>query len=79
MVQTMFAGMITSDSVIDALGGTKAVADALALALPTVSVWRARGIPSAHWLRLARLASEQGIAEITLEALAQLDSRETTE
>ena len=66
--------MITSDSVIDALGGTNAVASALALKPPTVSVWRNRGIPSAHWLPLARLAADRGIAEITLEALAELDA-----
>lgn len=71
--------MITPDSVIDALGGTKAVAAALSLAAPTVSGWRVRGIPSAHWLSLTRLASEQGIAEITLEALARLDAREIVE
>ena len=78
-MQTMLPAMITSDSVIDALGGTKAVALALALATPTVSVWRVRGIPSAHWLALARLASDHGVSDITLEALANLDARETAE
>jgi len=66
--------MITSDSVIDALGGTKAVASALTLSPSTVSVWRNRGIPSAHWLALARLASERGVGDITLEALAELSA-----
>ena len=66
--------MITPDFVIDALGGTKAVAGALSQALPTVSSWRVRGIPSAHWLPLTRLAAEHGISEITLEALAELGS-----
>jgi hypothetical protein len=65
--------MITTDSVIDSLGGTKAVASALSLALPTVSIWRRRGIPSKHWLPLVRLASEQGAPEVTLEALAELE------
>ena len=64
--------MITPDSVIDALGGTKAVAEALSLATPTVSVWRKRGIPSAHWRALARVAGEKGVPEITLEALAEI-------
>lgn len=77
MVQTIVRSMITADSVINSLGGTKAVALALSLAAPTVSVWRKRGIPSAHWLPLARLASERGVAEITLETLANLGTRET--
>ena len=71
--------MITPDFVIDSLGGTKAVASALSQGLPTVSGWRVRGIPSAHWLALTRLAAEQGIAEITLEALAELRAGEAVE
>jgi len=65
--------MLTPDSVIDALGGTKAVADALSLSKPAVSVWRTRGIPSKRLLSLSRLASERGIAEITLESLSTMD------
>ena len=75
----MFASMITPDFVIDALGGTKSVATALSQALPTVSGWRVRGIPSAHWLALSRLAAEQGISEITLEALAELGASDVAE
>ena len=66
--------MITTDSVIDALGGTKAVSSALSLAPSTVSVWRVRGIPPTHWLALSRLASARGEAGITLEALAKIGS-----
>lgn len=65
--------MITPDSVINSLGGTKAVADALSLAPSTVSVWRGRGIPAPHWLNLVKLASDRGVEEITLEALAKID------
>lgn len=75
----MVPSMITSDSVIDALGGTKSLADALSLAPSTVSVWRVRGIPSAHWLALSGMAAERGLADITLEALAKLDAREVVE
>lgn len=71
--------MITSDSVIDSLGGTKAVASALSLALPTVSGWRVRGIPSTHWLALVKLASEHNVPAVTLEALAKLDAPEAAE
>lgn len=71
-MQTSVGSMMTPDSVIDALGGTKAVAQALDVALPTVSVWRTRGIPSGHWLPLSRLAAEKGVPEITLEALAEI-------
>jgi hypothetical protein len=67
--------MITSDSVINSLGGTKALSSALSLAPSTVSVWRVRGIPAEHWLALVRLASKQGVSGITLEALAMLGSK----
>ena len=69
---------MTWDSIITSLGGTGAVATELALADATVSGWRKRGIPAAHWLALARLASKQGVAGITLEALAQLSASEAT-
>jgi DNA-binding transcriptional regulator YdaS (Cro superfamily) len=78
----MLGSMITPDFVIDALGGTKAVAEALSLSPSTVSCWRAedrRGIPSAHWLALSRLAAEKGVSEITLEALAELAAFEPVE
>jgi DNA-binding transcriptional regulator YdaS (Cro superfamily) len=66
---------ITPGSVIDHLGGTSAVAEALALADSTVSGWRERGIPPARCLALARLASERGRSEITLETLHELAER----
>jgi len=78
----MFGCMITPDFVIDKLGGTKAVAEALGLSPSTVSCWRAedrRGIPSAHWLALSRLAADKGVSEITLEALAELSANEPAE
>lgn len=75
----MVPSMVTPDSVIDSLGGTKAVALALSRALPTVSLWRIRGIPSAHWLPLERLASEKGVSGITLDSLARMAAKETEE
>lgn len=80
----MFVGMITPDFVIDALGGTKAVAEALSLDASTVSGWRANGkgrgnIPSPHWLPLARLASDRDVSGVTLEALAEMGAREPAE
>lgn len=71
--------MITPDSVINSLGGYRAVAAALSLDPSTVIGWRIRGIPSARWLPIVRLASEQGISEITLEALAKLKTPETSD
>jgi hypothetical protein len=64
--------MTTPGSVIDALGGTGEVASALALSDPTVSCWRTRGIPAAHWSALVRLAMSRGVADITFESLAEL-------
>lgn len=83
----MVGGMITPDFVIDALGGTKAVAEALALDVSTVSCWRdsgkrkrGGGIPSPRWLPLVRLASDRGVSGITLEALAEMSAaRENAE
>ena len=71
----MLPSMLTPDSVINSLGGTKALASALSLADPTVSVWRRRGIPSAYWLDLVRLAGERGVADISLESLARMDRK----
>jgi len=68
----MFESMLTPDSVIDALGGTKAVADALSLSKPAVSVWRWRGIPSKRLPSLSKLASQRGLPEINLESLSKM-------
>jgi hypothetical protein len=73
---------MTPGSIIDALGGTKQVADALCLSKSTVSGWRERsgGIPAPHWAPLVRLAGERGKArEITLERLASLAARRPAE
>ena len=49
--------------IIDALGGSAAVAEAGSWALPRVSNWRQRGIPDdfATRLQIARLAVTQGV------------------
>lgn len=73
---------MTPSSIIDALGGTTQVAEALRLSKSTVSGWRERsgGIPAPHWAPLVRLADERGKGtEITLETLARLAAREPTE
>jgi len=66
----------TWGSIIDALGGTGKVAASLVLADNTVSGWRERGIPSAHWVALCRLAASEGQKQITLEVLAALVARD---
>lgn len=65
----------TWPSIIDALGGTGAVAGALSQAKSTVSGWRERGIPSPHWAAVVRLASDRGLDDLTLEVLAELSAR----
>lgn len=77
-MQTRFASMLTPDSVINALGGTKAVASALSLNKSSVSCWRTRGIPAAHFAPLARLASEKGVSDVTLEALSGMTAVKAT-
>lgn len=63
------------NSIIDALGGTGEVAGALSQLPSVVSGWRDRGIPGPHFAAVARLASEKGNSEITLEVLAELAAR----
>ena len=67
----------TWPSIIDALGGTGALAAALSQAKSTISGWRERGIPSPHWARVVQFAAGQHRPEITLEVLAELAARKT--
>lgn len=64
---------LTTDDVIDDLGGTKATSDGLGLSLSTVSSWRERGIPPRRWPDIVRLADEKGKSHITFEALAAVE------
>ena len=66
-------------SIIVALGGTGAVADALAQSDSTVSSWRSRGIPAGHWAAVVVLGGERGVNDVTLEALAALAARRLEE
>ena len=69
-------------SIIVALGGTGAVADALKQSASTVSGWQSpdrRGIPAAHWAAIVALASDRGLDGVTLEVLAALATREPAE
>lgn len=75
----MDAAALTPGSVIDSLGGTGAVALALAVDDSTVSSWRERGIPPKRCLPLSKLAAERGRSDITLEVLAELAARQPIE
>jgi hypothetical protein len=50
-----------ADQVIDALGGTSAVAKAIEAPTSTVHSWRSIGIPSSRLAHLRLLAKEMGI------------------
>lgn len=67
----------TWGSVIDAIGGTKGVAEGLGESASTVSGWRSRpgGIPGKHWSAVVKLAADAGRSEITLEVLAEVAAR----
>lgn len=67
----------TWGSIIDAIGGTKGVAEGLGESTSTVSGWRKRprGIPGEHWAALVRLATEAGSSAITLDVLAEVAAR----
>ena len=60
------------DTMIDAAGGTGAVAKGLEQLLSTISGWRSRGIPSPYWAGIVRLAVAGGRDDITLDMLANL-------
>lgn len=67
----------TWGSIIDAAGGTTAVAAGLSESTSTVSGWRKRrgGIPAEHWSGIVRLAVEASRPEVTLEVLAEVAAR----
>lgn len=65
------AGSLSAESVIDNLGGSAVVSEALSLPISTVSSWRERGIPAKRCLPLARLAADRGQSAITLEGLME--------
>ncbi len=68
--------LMTPATLIDALGGTSAVADGLGLKAPVVSNWKARGkIPAEMWSEIAQIATERGLNGMTLEALATMHAR----
>jgi hypothetical protein len=53
---------MTQSEIIDALGGTGAVADATGCKQSAVSMWRHNGIPWKRRPTLARLAKEKRVA-----------------
>lgn len=63
------------DEIIEALGDTGAVAEALSQSMSTVSGWKTRGIPAPHWAGVARLAASAGKSDITLATLAELAAK----
>lgn len=75
MVRTMVGVMASWESIIDALGGTGAVAETLSQSDSTVSGWKTRGIPAPHWSAVVALATLARRPEITFEVLATLAAR----
>jgi len=71
----------TWGAIIDAAGGTGAVATGLRESVSTVSGWRKRptGIPGKHWSGIVRLAIEAGRTDITLEVLASVAARQAAD
>lgn len=70
--------LISVKSIVQALGGAKAIADALEMpggpdAGRTVRAWVNRdSIPATWFSDLARLAQDKGIEGVTIESLADL-------
>lgn len=72
----MVDSMLTSSSIIDALGGTGSLSMALGAPASTISTWRVRGIPPDRWAEIVDIAEEKGCPAITFDALAYLRKRE---
>lgn len=73
----MMESLATWGSVIKAVGGPKAVGEALDESTSTVSGWSKRpgGVPGKHFSAIVKLALEAGRPEITLEVLADVAAR----
>jgi hypothetical protein len=56
----------TASQIIDALGGTKVVSDALGCSMPVVSNWRKAKIPADRWPAMVAAFPD----DITYEGLA---------
>jgi len=61
---------MTHLDIIAALGGYRAIADALALPITTVHSWHARGIPPKRWPSVLEIAAERGVT-MTWQDLAR--------
>lgn len=64
--------------VIEALGGTAAVARIFKIAMPSVTAWKEVGIPPARMMFL-RLAHKKALARIDLQAATAQRSRQGAE
>lgn len=60
---------MTTQEILDQLGGYKKVAEALGLNRTTVYKWLENGIPALRWLQIERLAERQGLTHITRETI----------
>lgn len=62
--------MKSVSDIIDALGGSSAVAGALKLPATTTASWKSRNsIPVEHWPKLTAAALERGVEDLTYETL----------
>jgi hypothetical protein len=65
--------MKTAAKIIDELGGSTALASALALPATTVASWKSRAsIPVQHWPALITRAKAMDVKGITFETLGKL-------
>lgn len=61
--------IMDAPEILTALGGRLAVAQALDVPLRVVHSWAIRGFPAHAWHRIAELAVQRGVAEVTIETL----------
>lgn len=65
--------MKTSAEIVDEMGGSTALGEALGVPVTTVSSWRTRKwIPIKYWPAVIRLAKAQGVKGVTTESLTKL-------
>lgn len=60
---------MTVDDIFEALGGRKALAQALGVSRHAPYNWRSDGIPSRHWPEIVLLAAARGVKGVSFDVL----------
>ncbi len=79
MLRSFHAVMDSFAKILDALGGTTAVAAAIDVPPTTVASWKSRGsVPPVYWSELVKLARKKGAAGVSLQRFAEIAASAAT-